>query len=215
MRLPPHHGHPDLASRVWRRLVRVERAAACGAASVPSPAVSLRPGDARRCAAWAWSRSWWVVAALAGCAAVAPAPSPVVRPSADQRAGAPAALLAERKWLQTWFQGTPVAIGQREDGAVTVDVPREFCFDLGRTTVKPALAAVLDKVAESLRRVPAARMTLLAAPNDASGVAIPGPQRALELQRYLLSRGVSAVALAKPTATAAAAVQLRMEVAPP
>jgi outer membrane protein OmpA-like peptidoglycan-associated protein len=99
-----------------------------------------------------------VVLAVCGCSSVgqpAPAapPAPAAAP-ADQRAAVPAALAVERQWLQSWFQGTPVLIGQGDDGALSVDVPREFCFDPGRSSVKPALAAVLNKVAESLRRVP-------------------------------------------------------------
>jgi outer membrane protein OmpA-like peptidoglycan-associated protein len=153
--------------------------------------------------------------AVYGCTSVAPpAPSKPAAP-ADQRAATPAALTVERQWLQSWFQGTPVLIGQRNDGAVNVDVPREFCFDPGRSSVKPALAAVLDKVAESLRRVPLARLSLLAAPDDATGTAPLALERAVQVQKHLLSRGVPAARLVRPTATSAAAVQLRMEAAPP
>jgi outer membrane protein OmpA-like peptidoglycan-associated protein len=155
--------------------------------------------------------------ALCGCASVAPPAPPVPSPppSADQRAAAPAALAAERQWLQSWFQGTPVLIAQRNDGAVTIDVPREFCFDPGRSAVKPALAAVLDKVAESLRRTPAARLPLLAAPDDDGGTTPLALQRAVQMQKHLQSRGVPLARLGKPAATTAAAVQLRMEAPPP
>lgn len=156
-----------------------------------------------------------VVLAVSGCASVGP-PAPAAPPApADQRAGVPAALAVERQWLQSWFQGTPVLIGQRDDGAVSVDVPRDFCFDPGRSSVKPALAAVLNKVAESLRRVPLARLSLLAAPDDATGTAPLALQRAAEVHKHLLSRGVPAARLGRPTATAAAAVQLRIEASPP
>ena len=85
------------------------------------------------------------------------------------------------------------------DGAVFVDVPREFCFDPGRDAVKPALAAVLDKVAQSLRRTPIAELHLIAAPGDASGSATLGVQRATRVYDYLRARGVSAGRLAKPS----------------
>lgn len=156
------------------------------------------------------------VLALYGCAGVAPpapvAPPPPVDPRAEQRAAVQAALGVERKWLQSWFEGTPVAIAQRSDGAVTVEVPSEFCFDPGRNKVKPALAAVLDKVAESLRRRPQTRLALLAAPGDAADKASLATERALKVQRHLLARGVPAARIGKPTTTAAAAVQLRIEV---
>ena len=121
----------------------------------------------------------------------------------------------ERKWLQSWFEGTPVLIAQRGDGAITVDVPREFCFEPGRSNVKPALAAVLNKLAESLQRVPLARLPLLAAPDDATGTATLAMDRAVQVHKHLLSRGVPAARLGKPTAATAAAVQLRMELPAP
>ena len=102
-------------------------------------------------------------------AAPAPPPTP-----AQQRTAAASTLAVERQWLASWFKGTPVVVAQRPDGAVVVDVPREFCFDPGRDAVKPALAAVLDKVAQSLRRTPIAELHLIAAPGDASGSAALG-----------------------------------------
>jgi len=131
----------------------------------------------------------------------------------DQRAAVQAALGVERAWLQSWFEGTPVAIAQRSDGAVTVEVPLEFCFEPGRDKVKPALAAVLDKVAESLRRRPLTRLALLAAPGDTADKAPLATRRALQVQHHLLARGVPAARIGKPTTTATAAVQLRIEIA--
>lgn len=182
----------------------------------PASASSPRPPSLRGLA-------WLLLAALAfgGCSSVAPPaatapPTPgVPQAPADQRAAVPAALATERQWLQSWFQGTPVLIAQRSDGALTVEVPREFCFDAGRSTLRPALAAVLDKVAESLRRTPLARLALLAAPDDPAGTAALAVQRATQMQKHLLARGVSASRLGKPTATAVAAAQLRIEPAPP
>ena len=158
--------------------------------------------------------------ALCGCAVLVP-PAPVgppppveqrADPRTEPRAAVPGALGVERQWLQSWFEGTPVAIAQRSDGAVTVDVPREFCFEPGRDKVKPALAAVLDKVAESLRRRPQTRLVLLAAPGDAADTVPLATRRALKVQRHLLARGVPAARIGKPTSTATAAVQLRIEI---
>jgi len=134
---------------------------------------------------------------------------------AQQRTAAASTLAVERQWLASWFKGTPVVVAQRQDGAVVVDVPREFCFDPGRDAVKPALAAVLDKVAQSLRRTPIAELHLIAAPNDANGSATLGVQRATRVYDYLRAHGVPAGRLAKPTAASGAAVQLRMEVPSP
>ncbi|MGZ5158533.1 MAG: hypothetical protein ACXWCU_11475 [Caldimonas sp.] len=155
-----------------------------------------------------------VAAFLVSACSSVPPPAPSVPPTLDQRAAAPGALAVERQWLGSWFQGTPVLIKERNDGAVTVDVPREFCFEPGRSAVRPALAAVLNKVAESLRRLPLARVPLLAAPNDAPAASPLALQRAHQVQEYLVSRGVPAARLGKPSATGAAAVQLRIEAAP-
>ena len=118
--------------------------------------------------------------------------------------------MAEREWLQSWFKGTPVAIDLRADGAVSVEVPGEYCFDAGSSSIKPALAAVLDKLAESLLRVPTAQLALLAAPDDASGRAGLGQARADQLQHHLLLRGVAVARIGQPTTTPAAAVQVRI-----
>ena len=160
----------------------------------------------------------FMVLAIQGCATAPPSPAtapvaPATAPaSADRRASA---LAVERRWLQSWFGGTPVLIGQRNDGAVSVEVPREFCFDTGRSAIKPPLAAVLDKVAESLRRNGWARLPLLAAPADAAETSPLALQRAAQVRRHLISRGVPAGRLGSPAATTAAAVQLRMEDASP
>jgi len=152
--------------------------------------------------------------AIGGCGSVTPL-ADSGPPTIDQRANVPEALAAERRWLASWFKGTPVRIGQRPDGALTVEVPREFSFGPGRSSIEPALAAVLDKVAESLRRVPLAELTLLAAPDDRGGTSSLAVQRAAQVHRYLRSRGVAATRLGKPTATTATAVQLRLESADP
>ena len=160
----------------------------------------------------------FAVLALWGCAGVSPLAPVAQGPPLDQRAderakeraAVQAALAVERQWLQSWFEGTPVVIAQRPDGTVTVQVPREFSFDPGRSRVKPALAAVLDKVAESLRRRPRTHLALLAAPGDTADTAPLAAQRALKVRSHLLSRGVPAARIGKPTATATAAVQLQI-----
>ena len=153
---------------------------------------------------------------LGACSTVKPPAGPTA-PSAqapETPATAASALRGEQRWLQSWFEGTPVRIAMIGDGVLAIDVPREFCFDAGRSHVKPALAAVLDKVAESLRRNARSKLTLLAAPADA---AAPGPlatARAAALHKHLRDRGVAAARLGEPGPTAAAAVQLRIEALP-
>ena len=127
----------------------------------------------------------------------------------------PSSLAVERQWLQSWFEGTPVRITQRSESAFTVDVPRDYCFDAGGSVVKPPLAAVLDKLAQSLRRKPSARVELLAAPGDGSAGSALAQQRADNVRKHLIARGVSSEQLGPPTPTSVAAVQLRIGLVSP
>lgn len=151
--------------------------------------------------------------ALCACSSVPP-PLPAGPVTADEKTAVASALTVERHWLASWFRGTPVVIDQRNDGAVSVVVPREFCFDRGQSTLKPALVAVLDKVAESVRRVPQAGVPLIAAPDDEHGSTPLAVQRATRIQEHLRARGVPGPRLGKPSAATAAAVRLRLEAAP-
>jgi outer membrane protein OmpA-like peptidoglycan-associated protein len=181
-------------------------------------------GDRFRCAGGA-AATWTLAALLAlqGCASTstpskpeAPAPAgPTAPPKVSTPPARNATVAVERQWLQSWFQGTPVRIEQRSEASFSVEVPREFCFEVGRAEVKPALGAVLDKVAQSLQRKPALRMPLLAAPADASGTASLAQQRAGNVRKHLISRGVSAEQLAPPSVSQMAAVQLRIDLAAP
>lgn len=155
-----------------------------------------------------------IALALCGCASVTPT-APTAPTTPAQRTAAAEALAVERQWLGSWFRDTPVRVAQRSDGVLTLEVPREFCFEPGRSNVKPALAAVLDKVAESLRRVPLAQVALLAAPDDAAVATPLAVQRADRIREHLRSRGVPEARLAKPSPAASASVQLRLIASPP
>ena len=174
----------------------------------------LEPLQGRRSPALARQAALAIVVLLLQACAVTPAPTRGSAPAAEAAPQPVPSLVIERHWLQSWFKGTPVRIVQHDDGAVGIDVPREFCFDSGRNSVKPALAAVLDKLAESLRRTPPARLDRVAAPGDSAAPSALALQRATQVRRHLLSRGVPAAQLGEPSATSAAAVQLRMALAP-
>ncbi len=143
-------------------------------------------------------------------AAAAPAASAAPAHAAEARTAAAATLTVEQQWLDSFFRGTPVTIRQLGDGTLAVDVPREFCFDAGKSEVKPALAAVLNKVAESLRRRTNARVSVLSAPDDKAGATPLALQRAAQVQKHLRERGVPQPRLGEPSATGSAAVQLRI-----
>jgi outer membrane protein OmpA-like peptidoglycan-associated protein len=123
-------------------------------------------------------------------------------------AGAPAKpspLASEEKWLHDWFSGTPVEIGAQDDGAVRVAVPLKHSFDAGQAKVKPALGAVLDKVATSLRRQAGAKLEV-AAPADGGATA---NERGASMRDYLVSKGVRANRITRAGAPTTA-VELRL-----
>lgn len=124
-------------------------------------------------------------------------------------------LVVERRWLQSWFKDTPVRIAQRGNGDVSVEVPLKYCFVRGRSAVLPPLAAVLDKVAESLRRVPQSQLQLIAAPGGLKVDRDLAAQRAAALRDQLLSRGVADAQLGEPAVADGMAVQLRLTLAAP
>lgn len=138
--------------------------------------------------------------------------------------GAPAApaaplspLASEQRYFEDWFRGTPVVIAAQPHAApptLKVDVPLANSFDAGKADIKPALAAVLERVAESLRRQVGARLTV-AAPPDAGGDAALAQQRAQRVREHLVSRRIAAPRIALGRAAGAGApLQLRMTIPP-
>jgi hypothetical protein len=91
-----------------------------------------------------------------------------------------------------------------------VEVPLVHSFDAGSATPKPALGAVLDRVAESLRRQGATRVSVAAAA-DAGGPSALAQARAAKVREHLAVRGVAGTRISTaPAATPGAAVQLRL-----
>jgi outer membrane protein OmpA-like peptidoglycan-associated protein len=148
--------------------------------------------------------------ALPGCSTTPTNPAPTAPSAPTPTPRASGGLTVERQWLQSWFAGTPVRIQARGDDTFSIEVPRDFCFDPGRSAVKPPLAAVLDKLAQSLQRKPTARVELLAAPGDADGAAALALQRAGNVRKHLVARGASPEQLGPPSAATLDAVQLRV-----
>lgn len=140
------------------------------------------------------------VLALAGCAALRPAASPQPG-AAPPSAAAPAttaptpppraSLAAEQRRFAELFRGTPVVFAMQADGSLRVTVPVRYSFDKGRYAVKPALAAVLDRVAWS-QRAEATRLRVTA-PADPQSNGLPlGTERATSARDYMVGRGVDA-----------------------
>lgn len=145
----------------------------------------------------------WALA-LAACSSTPvqrPAPNEVVLPPAPPVV-APQ-LAAEQRWLLDLFQGTPVLITPGPAGELRVEVPLQFSFGQGQAAVKPALSAVLDKMAASLSRLPRTRVQ----------IAAPGVARTDALRAGLLARGVAGPRIGRGPGRADA-VELRLLPAP-
>jgi hypothetical protein len=129
----------------------------------------------------------------------APAPgasgTPGSDPNAVPRPGTPGApsstpLATEQRFLEDWFRGTPVVIASQPPTTLQLDVPLANSFDAGKADIKPALNAVLDRVAQSLLRHAGARITVTTPP-DATGPAALAQARAQRVRDSLATKGVA------------------------
>jgi outer membrane protein OmpA-like peptidoglycan-associated protein len=140
---------------------------------------------------------------LAGCAsrpASAPAPSAPV-PSATAPAPAAASapvhvtLASEQKRLAALFRDTPAVFVMQPDGSLRSAVPLRYCFERGSSVVKPALAAVVDRLAKSQLQE-ASRFRVAAPPDPGTkGDAKEAPllrDRVAAVRDRLVSQGIAA-----------------------
>lgn len=150
-----------------------------------------------------------LLALLGGCASV-PAPPPAPRDgSPAPPRPAPSPLAGEQRFLEDWFKGTPVAITSHSDGTLAVDVPLANSFEPGRSAIKPALAAVLERVATSLRRQANTRLSVNAPP-DADGALTLARERAAKVRDHLAVRGIATTRISTAGVARSTAVQMRM-----
>lgn len=172
-----------------------------------------------------------VLAALLGaCATTAPrdpgpvVPAPVDAPPATPGSPVPAPrpappppspLATEQRFLDDWFRGTPVVIAAQAPAGLTVDVPLANSFEVGKSEVRPALNAVLERVAQSLRRQIGARIAI-SAPTDANGAPALAAARAQRVREALIAKQVAAprITLAE-TGRPGGPLQLRVSLPPP
>jgi hypothetical protein len=121
------------------------------------------------------------------------APSPSAPPASSEEPapgpvpGLPAEspLAAEAKWLAELFAGTPVQVSGERDGSVRLAVPMKYAFDAPAAAApKPPLQAVLDKLAQSLKRQPAAKLQATAPAGAGSA------ERMAAIRTHLAGKGV-------------------------
>jgi outer membrane protein OmpA-like peptidoglycan-associated protein len=149
----------------------------------------------------------------------APAPGAPGAPGSDPntapRPGTPGAppttpLATEQRFLEDWFRGTPVVIAAQPPTTLQLDVPLANSFDAGKADVKPALNAVLDRVAQSLLRHAGARITVTVSA-DAAGPATLAQARAQRVRDSLAAKGIAATRVSLiESARGGSPVQLRL-----
>jgi outer membrane protein OmpA-like peptidoglycan-associated protein len=186
-------------------------------------------------ALWRTTSGLLIVLLMGACASSPSSPSPgsgvfsapgpngtPTDPNAAPRAPSPGtppatALATEQRFLEDWFRGTPVVIAAQPPATLQLDVPLANSFDAGKADIKPALNAVLDRVAQSLLRQSAARIHINA-PADANGNALTAPalaqSRAQRLREALGSKGIAAtrVAVTETAPRSGGPVQLRLTI---
>lgn len=100
------------------------------------------------------------------------------------------ALEAQRLRLKEALKGTPVVVDSTGDHRLRVEVPTKHAFDPQRTTVKPALAAVLDQFATGFKPHAATTELQIGAPADDKASGRITQDRAASVRDYLVGRGV-------------------------
>jgi outer membrane protein OmpA-like peptidoglycan-associated protein len=92
--------------------------------------------------------------------------------------------------LEEWFEKTPVVIRQLGDSMLQLSVPMANSFEPGQSQPRPALVAVLDRLAESLRRQANTRLTVITAGDTASPAALAAA-RGQKVVDHLVSRRIA------------------------
>ena len=133
------------------------------------------------------------------------APEITVPPPARPAMPPDAPLAAEARWLGELFAGTPVQVSGEHDGSVRLAVPMKYAFDApSAATPKPPLQAVLDKLSQSLKRQPTAK--LQAAPPAGTGSA----ERLAAIRSHLAGKGVPSWRVAATSPAGGDQVLLRL-----
>ncbi|TNF63539.1 MAG: OmpA family protein [Burkholderiales bacterium] len=96
--------------------------------------------------------------------------------------------------MESATAGTGIAVSQTADNRLKLDVPADAGFDVGRSTVRPTLARVLDQFAGSLNAHNVTTVTIVGHTDSTGSDAINDPlslDRANAARDYLVGRGVS------------------------
>lgn len=89
--------------------------------------------------------------------------------------------------------GTGIEVDRTADNQIKVQIPSDAGFDVGRSTIKPQLARVLDQFAQGMRDHATTEIRVIGHTDSTGSDAINNPlsvERAASTRDYLVARGV-------------------------
>ena len=130
---------------------------------------------------------------LGACTSVPRGPATVPASAATAPAVVLPTLASEQKRLGDLFADTPVTVQRTADDRLRLHVPLRFSFDAGRAAVKPPLAALLDRLATSLRQQSGFGVRINASGDSrGAGASQLARERAAATRDYLIAKGAPA-----------------------
>ena len=96
-------------------------------------------------------------------------------------------------------QGTGIGVSQTADNRLKLDVPADAGFAVGRSTINPTLAGVLNQFAGTLQQNTVTQVSIIGHTDNTGSDAINNPlslDRANSARDYLVGRGVAATRFA-------------------
>lgn len=101
----------------------------------------------------------------------------------------------QKRAMEQATQGTGVDVMQTADNQLKLNVPSDVSFDTNRADIKPNLAPVLDRFAQTLQQNPTTTVRIIGHTDSTGNDAINDPlsvNRAASTRQYLAARGVEA-----------------------
>lgn len=127
------------------------------------------------------------------------APGPVYGQAAPGSRSWSAQMAAAERQLSAALRGSGVSLAKTTDERLWITLPGDLSFEPNRSALKPAATAVLDKIALSLRTLPAAELRIVGH-TDARGSTAANDvlslDRAASTRDWLVARGLSPVHMA-------------------
>ncbi|MEG1833212.1 MAG: OmpA family protein [Burkholderiaceae bacterium] len=100
----------------------------------------------------------------------------------------------QKREMEAATRGTGIEVTQTADNQLKLEVPSDVSFDVGRADIKPNLAPVLDRFAQTLRDNPSTTVRVIGHTDSTGSDAINNPlsvNRAASVRNYLEARGVN------------------------